>query len=71
MNKQSSKKPASAGVKGDGSGAELDRNIQLRIGEGLRAMYDDIVKEGVPDRFSDLLRALDQQGGEKKETSGE
>ena len=33
----------------------LGRDIQAKIGQQLRAMYDDVVKQGVPDRFSDLL----------------
>jgi hypothetical protein len=37
----------------------LGRDIQVRIGDRLRAMYDDIVDEGVPDRFSALLRQFD------------
>ncbi|HMN51436.1 MAG: hypothetical protein KF794_00980 [Xanthobacteraceae bacterium] len=38
---------------------KLDRQIQARIGQQLRAMYDDVVEEGVPDRFTDLLKKLD------------
>lgn len=45
---------------------ELDRDIQLRIGEGLRSMYADVVKQGVPDRFAELLSKLDEAGGDKK-----
>jgi hypothetical protein len=30
-------------------------------------MYDDVVKQGVPDRFLDLLAKLDQQGAPKGE----
>jgi hypothetical protein len=67
MNKQIPGKSAPAVAGGEGAAA-LDRDIQLRIGEGLRAMYQDIVKQGVPDRFADLLKALDQQGGEKEES---
>jgi hypothetical protein len=48
-------------------GAKLDRDIQLKIGEGLRAMYREIVEQGVPDRFADLLGQLDRQGGTEKE----
>ena len=43
----------------------LDRDIQTKIGDQLRAMHDDIVKQGVPDRFVDLLARLDQDGGRK------
>jgi hypothetical protein len=38
----------------------LNREIQDRIGANLRAMHDDILKEGVPDRFLELLAKLDQ-----------
>jgi hypothetical protein len=41
--------------------AKLDRETQVKIGQQLRAMYDDVVKEGVPDRFADFLRQLDER----------
>jgi hypothetical protein len=37
----------------------LNAEIQSRIGHQLRAMYDDIVRQGVPERFADLIRKLD------------
>ncbi|HTO64867.1 MAG TPA: NepR family anti-sigma factor [Bradyrhizobium sp.] len=37
----------------------LSAEIQSRIGHQLRAMYDDVVRQGVPDRFVDLVRKLD------------
>ena len=37
----------------------LNAEIQARIGHQLRAMYDDIVRQGVPDRFAELIRKLD------------
>ena len=37
----------------------LNAEIQSRIGHQLRAMYDDVVRQGVPDRFADLIRRLD------------
>jgi hypothetical protein len=37
----------------------LTAEIQSRIGHQLRAMYDDVVRQGVPDRFVDLVRKLD------------
>jgi hypothetical protein len=37
----------------------LNAEIQSRIGHQLRAMYDDIVRQGVPERFVDLVRKLD------------
>ena len=43
--------------------AKLGREVQARLGQQLRAMYDDVVNQGVPDRFADLLNRLD--GGNK------
>ena len=37
----------------------LNAEIQSRIGHQLRAMYDDVVRRGVPDRFAELIRKLD------------
>lgn len=39
---------------------ELDRAIQARIGDQLRAMYTELLEQPVPDRFSELLKKLDQ-----------
>jgi hypothetical protein len=44
----------------------LNREIQSKIGQQLRAMYDDVVQEGVPDRFADLLRRIDNPSDEGK-----
>ena len=52
----------------------LNAEIQARIGHQLRAMYDDVVRQGVPDRFADLIRKLDepgaQVGGDTEKNSG-
>jgi Anti-sigma factor NepR len=48
------------GVPGKGG---LNAEIQSRIGHQLRAMYDDVVRQGVPDRFADLIRKLDVPPG--------
>lgn len=45
--------------------AKLGREVQARLGQQLRAMYDEVVNQGVPDRFSELLNRLD--GNESKE----
>ena len=42
----------------------LDRAIQARIGDQLRAMYDDLVQQPVPDRFAELLGRLEQRDEE-------
>lgn len=39
----------------------LDRAIQERIGDHLRAMYDDLMQQPVPDRFVDLLNRLEKR----------
>jgi hypothetical protein len=51
--KSQTKTPAT-GAKGG-----LNAEIQSRIGHQLRAMYDDVVRQGVPERFADLIRKLD------------
>ena len=52
----------------------LNTEIQARIGHQLRAMYDDVVRQGVPDRFAELVRKLDepeaQGGGDTDNNSG-
>ena len=45
--------------------AKLGRDVQARLGQQLRAMYDDVVNQGVPDRFSELINRL--EGDEKKD----
>ena len=36
--------------------ARLGREVQARIGQQLRAMYNDVVNEGVPEHLADLVR---------------
>ena len=45
-----------------GKPGRLNAEIQSRIGHQLRAMYDDVVRQGVPDRFADLIKKLDEPG---------
>lgn len=47
------------GKKSDGKPAKLSREVQARLGQQLRAMYDDVVNQGVPDRFTELLNRID------------
>lgn len=37
-------------------------DIQNKIGQQLRAVFSDIVDEGVPDRFAKLINQLEGQG---------
>jgi hypothetical protein len=39
---------------------KLDKEVQTKIGQQLRAMYDEVVRQGVPDRFAELLRKFEQ-----------
>jgi hypothetical protein len=39
----------------------LGREVQARIGQQLRAMYEDFVNQGVPQHISDLVRRLSEQ----------
>jgi hypothetical protein len=38
----------------------LEPELQAFIGRQLQATYDEVLNEPVPDRFLDLLRALEQ-----------
>jgi len=58
---------AESRMKSSSGSARLGRDVQNKIGHQLRAMYDDVVRQGVPDRFAELIRKLDSpedpQGG--------
>src|SRR3712207_6986176 len=40
---------------------KLDSGSQKRIGDQLRAMYDELMQQPVPDRFRELLDQLDKK----------
>ena len=42
--------------------AKLGRDVQARLGQQLRAMYDEVVNQGVPERFSELINRLEGSG---------
>lgn len=54
---------SSPGTMAEGHEADL----QSHIGRQLRAMYDTVVKQPIPDRFLELLSKLDEKSGEKKD----
>ncbi len=56
---QRNKKPAA-------KPAKLGREVQARLGQQLRAMYDEVLNQGVPDRFTELLNRLDGDGNKDK-----
>ena len=41
--------------------ARLGREVQARIGQQLRAIYNDVVNQGVPQHLADLVRRLSDQ----------
>jgi Anti-sigma factor NepR len=41
--------------------ARLGREVQARIGQQLRAIYNDVVNQGVPPHLADLVRRLGDQ----------
>ena len=47
--------------------AKLGREVQARLGQQLRAMYDEVVSQGVPDRFTELLNRLDSNGNKDRQ----
>lgn len=42
-------------------GPALNAEIQGVIGQQLRRMHDEVLKEGIPDRFAELLKRLDER----------
>lgn len=47
--------------------AKLGREVQARLGQQLRAMYDDVLNQGVPDRFADLIQRIDGNGNKDRQ----
>jgi len=52
--------------KGTAKPAKLSREVQARLGQQLRAMYDEVVSQGVPDRFTALLDRMNGGGSKDK-----
>jgi hypothetical protein len=44
---------------------KLGPEIKAKIGQQLRAMYSDVVNQGVPNRFTEILRRLDEAGADE------
>jgi len=53
--------PMERPVTGQKPEVRLGREVQARIGQQLRAMYDDFVNQGVPQHINDLVRRLGEQ----------
>lgn len=62
-------KPQASKAAALGKQGRLSAEIQSRIGHQLRAMYDDVVRQGVPDRFAELIKKLDETGSPGDQTA--
>jgi hypothetical protein len=49
---------------------KLDSSSQRRIGDQLRAMYDELMQQPVPDRFKDLLEQLEKSNRSRADETG-
>jgi len=49
----------------------LTPEVQARIGHQLRTMYEDIVRQGVPERFAEMIRKLDSSTNASEESDGQ
>ena len=47
----------------------LGRDVQNKIGQQLRAMYDGVVNDGVPDRFIEMLQQA-RRAKERRQEKG-
>ena len=56
-----SRPPETAPEPAENAEPSLGGEIRGKIGRQLREMYDDVVAQGVPDRFVDLLNRLERQ----------
>ncbi len=53
--------------RGNARPPKLSREVQARLGQQLRAMYDEVVNQGVPDRFTDLLSRINGGGNKDRQ----
>ena len=45
------------------AGGRLSREDQRRLGDILQRVYDEVLRQGVPDRFKSLLDQFDKDDG--------
>jgi hypothetical protein len=43
------------------TGGRLSREDQRRLGDILQRVYDEVLRQGIPDRFKDLLDQFDKE----------
>ena len=52
--------PAETPEAAEGEGRPGTADVQAYIGRQLRAVYDDVVKQPIPDRFLALMKQLEE-----------
>jgi Anti-sigma factor NepR len=62
-------RPGGATKGKDVRSVQLNREIQAQLGNQLRQMYNDVVSQGVPDKFVDLLAKLEKADDGESEDS--
>lgn len=56
---------------GKGQVLPFETLVQGHIGRQLRALYDDVLAQPIPDRFLDLLQQLDRDSDDSSGSKGE
>jgi hypothetical protein len=51
---------------GNGGSRKMDKGVQTAIGTRLRAYYDEVAREEIPDRFVELLKQLETKDPDGK-----
>ena len=49
-------------ITADDADARIARAIRIAVGNYVREMYSEVLKEPIPPRIANLLRRLDRQG---------
>ena len=49
-------------ITADEADARIDRAMRIAVGNYVREMYSEVLKEPIPPRIANLLRRLDRQG---------
>jgi hypothetical protein len=55
-------------IVGDAVTDKVDGQLQAHLGESLKAVFQTVVEESLPERLRDLLDALDRRGNEVEAT---
>jgi hypothetical protein len=55
----------------EGVPKKLGSEIKAKIGQQLRSMYADVINQGVPERFAEILRKLDEKSSVETVTADE